>query len=164
MTLKIAISAPLHNFVGLYLRNWGIYRQLEKNLLSVNTSSTCPRNIVNLRLTNGGDRFRSLGHPCKFQQVLLLGSVTAWHSSSEHQPNCRIEQRAPPIFDRTAITLGNGPHSNFHLFCHFSYSYSKLKERCTSVFNLSPAEAVVHQQSSSKCMQHCTEVSLQLAN
>jgi len=28
-----------------------------------------------------------LGHPCKFQQVLHLGSVTAWHSSSGHQPN-----------------------------------------------------------------------------
>jgi len=27
---KIAIWAPLHNFVGLYLRNYGTYRQLEK--------------------------------------------------------------------------------------------------------------------------------------
>jgi len=24
---KIAILAPLHNFVGLYLRSWGMYRQ-----------------------------------------------------------------------------------------------------------------------------------------
>ena len=29
-TQKIAISAPSHNFVGLYLRNEGIYRQSEK--------------------------------------------------------------------------------------------------------------------------------------
>ena len=28
---KIAIWAPSHNFVGLYLRNQGTYRQLEKN-------------------------------------------------------------------------------------------------------------------------------------
>jgi len=27
---KVAIWAPSHNFVGLYLRNWGIYRQSEK--------------------------------------------------------------------------------------------------------------------------------------
>ena len=32
-TQKIAILAPSHNFVGLYLRNWGIYRQSEKKLV-----------------------------------------------------------------------------------------------------------------------------------
>ena len=40
-----------------------------------------------LRPTSGWDRFVSLGHPCKFQWVLCLGSVIARHSSSEHQPN-----------------------------------------------------------------------------
>jgi len=44
---KIAIWAPSHNFVGLYLRNWGMYRQSEKNLLSSNISSRCLRNMVN---------------------------------------------------------------------------------------------------------------------
>ena len=44
---KIAIWAPSHNFVGLYLRNYGMYRQSEKNLLSSNISSTCPCNMVN---------------------------------------------------------------------------------------------------------------------
>ena len=43
---KIAILAPSHNFVGLYLRNYGMYRQSEKNLLSSNISSTCPHNTV----------------------------------------------------------------------------------------------------------------------
>jgi len=32
-----------------------------------------------LRPTNGWDRLTSLGHPCKFQLVLRLGSVTARH-------------------------------------------------------------------------------------
>jgi len=36
--------------------------------------------------TNGCDPFRSLGHPSNFQRVLHLGSVTARHSSSGHQP------------------------------------------------------------------------------
>ena len=40
-----------------------------------------------LRPTNGRDRLVSLGHPSKFQRVSLLGSVTARHSSSGHQPN-----------------------------------------------------------------------------
>ena len=44
---KIATWAPSHNFVGLYLRNYGTYRQLEKNLLSSHISSTCPHNMVN---------------------------------------------------------------------------------------------------------------------
>ena len=44
---KIAIWAPSHNFVGLYLSNYGTYRQSEKKLLSINISSACPHNMVN---------------------------------------------------------------------------------------------------------------------
>jgi len=39
-----------------------------------------------LRPTGGWDRSGSLGHPCKFQWVSHLGSVTARHSSSARQP------------------------------------------------------------------------------
>jgi len=45
--LKFAIWAPLHNYVGLYLRNECMYRQLEKTMLNSNTSATCPHNMVN---------------------------------------------------------------------------------------------------------------------
>jgi len=44
---KIAIWAPSHNFVGLYLRNYGKYRQSEKNFLSSNISSRYRHNMVN---------------------------------------------------------------------------------------------------------------------
>jgi len=40
-----------------------------------------------LQPTSSWDRSGSLGHSCKFQRVLRLGSVTAWHSSSGRQPN-----------------------------------------------------------------------------
>jgi len=40
-----------------------------------------------LRPTSGWDLLASLGHPSTFQQISRLGSVTVWHSSSEHQPN-----------------------------------------------------------------------------
>ena len=47
---KIAIWAPSHNFVELYLRNYDTYRQSEKNLLSSNISSRCLHNMVNFGL------------------------------------------------------------------------------------------------------------------
>jgi len=47
MMQKIAICALLHKFVGLYLRNEGMYRQSEKNLLSSDMSSRCPYDMVN---------------------------------------------------------------------------------------------------------------------
>jgi len=53
-----------------------------------------------LRPTNGWDQFGSLEHPSKFQLVSRLGRVTARYSSTGRQPNCSIEQRAPPIFGR----------------------------------------------------------------
>jgi len=39
------------------------------------------------RPTSRWDLLASFGHPCKFQQVSRLGSVTAQHSSSGRQPN-----------------------------------------------------------------------------
>jgi len=42
--------------------------------------------------------------------ISYIGSVTARHSSSGHQANCGVQQRAPPIFGRAAITLGIGPY------------------------------------------------------
>jgi len=44
---KIAIWAPSHIFVGLYLRNPGTYRQPEKSLLRSNMSSGSPHNMMN---------------------------------------------------------------------------------------------------------------------
>jgi len=41
-----------------------------------------------------------------------IDSVTARQSSSGRQPNCGVEQRAPPLFGRAAITLSIGPHSS----------------------------------------------------
>jgi len=63
-----------------------------------------------IRPINGWDRSGSLRHPCKFQRVSRLGSVTArWASANL----CGVEQRAPTMFGRATITLGIGPHSSF---------------------------------------------------
>jgi len=59
----------------------------KSNLLSSNISPTCPYNMVNFG-------------PLAAEIVSL---VTA-------QPHCGVEQTAPPVFGRAAITLGIGPH------------------------------------------------------
>jgi len=107
---KIRHLGTSHKFVRLYLRNKGMYRQSEKKLLNSNTSSTCPHNMVNFPLA-AEIRWRVLGTPSTFQRVSRLDSVTEWHCRSEL---CGVEQRAPPIFGRAAITLRLciGPHSN----------------------------------------------------
>jgi len=76
-----------------------MYRQLEKNLLNSNTYSTCPDNMVNFGLLTDEICWRVWGTPANFNAF-----------SSGRQPNCGVEQRAPPIFGRKAITLGIGPH------------------------------------------------------
>ena len=48
MTQKIAICAPSHKFVGLYLRNSGVHRQSEKNLINSNISFIYLHNMVNV--------------------------------------------------------------------------------------------------------------------
>jgi len=44
---KFAIWAPSHNFIGLYLRNEGTYRQSEKKLVRQQYLPRCLQNIVN---------------------------------------------------------------------------------------------------------------------
>ena len=79
---KIAIRAPSHNFVGLYLCNWGMYRQSEKKLVKQQYLLHMSAQYGELRPASG-----SLGHPSYFQRLPRLGSVTARQSSSERQSN-----------------------------------------------------------------------------
>ena len=94
-TQKIAILAPSHNFVGLYLCSWGMYRQSEKNLLNSNTSCTCPHNMVNVGLLTAEI---CLGLPCKFQWLSRLDSITARHSSTGRQPNFAALNRGCHVY------------------------------------------------------------------
>jgi len=53
---KIAIWAPSHNFDGLYLRNWGMYRQSEKKLVKQQYLLHMSSQYGELRPTSGWDR------------------------------------------------------------------------------------------------------------
>ena len=82
----------------------------KKNLLNSSISSTCAHNMANFGPLAAEISLPVLGTPGIFQWVSRLGSITARHFSSGHQPNCGVEQRVPPIFGRAAIALGIGPH------------------------------------------------------
>ena len=110
MTQKIAIWAPSHNFVGLYLRNRGMYRQSEKNLLSSNISSTCPHfGLLAAEIVSG-----VWGTPATFNGFRVLAALL--HSSQvvSVSQTFGVEQRAPPMFGRATITLDIG-----HIGPHF---------------------------------------------
>ena len=49
------------------------------------------------------------GTPSNFNGFRVLAALL-YGTISGRQPNCGVEQRAPPIFGRAAITLGIGPH------------------------------------------------------
>ena len=51
-----------------------------------------------LRPTSGWDMLASLRHPCKFQRVSRLGSVTARHCSSGRQPNFAALNRGRHLY------------------------------------------------------------------
>ena len=72
---KIAIWAPSHNFVGLYLRNQGTYRQSEKNLLRSNISSICLHNMVNFGLLAAEIVSLVWGTPANFNRFRLLAAL-----------------------------------------------------------------------------------------
>jgi len=71
---KIAILAPSHNFVELYLRNEGMHRQSEKNLNS-NNFSTCPLNMVNFGPLTAEICWRVWGTPANFNGFRVLAAL-----------------------------------------------------------------------------------------
>ena len=49
---------------------------------------------------------------------------------------CGVEQRAPPIFGRAAITLSIGPHSSFHIVYLSCHGFNVDTVQITSVKSL----------------------------
>ena len=79
----MSIYAPSHKFLGLYLRNYGMYRQSEKNMLSSNISSTCPHNMVNFGLLAAEIVSLVWGTPANFNGFLDLASLLQRCRSTE---------------------------------------------------------------------------------
>jgi len=83
---KIAIWAPSHNLSG-YIFATKAHIDSRKKFVKQQYLLSMSSQYGELRSTNSWDRFVSLGHPCKFQRVSRLGSLTARHSSIGRQPN-----------------------------------------------------------------------------
>jgi len=71
---KIAIWAPSHKFVELYLRNYGTYRQSEK-IVKQQYLLHMFAQYGELRPTSGWDRFVSLGTPANFNGFRVLAAL-----------------------------------------------------------------------------------------
>jgi len=115
-TQKITILAPSDNFVRLYLRSWGMYWQSGKNLLNVDTCSTCPHNMVNFSLLTIKIGSGVWGTPANFNGFGVLAALL--HGTpvvGVSQTLRRWTEGAIYIFGRAAITLGIGPHSRWWL-------------------------------------------------
>jgi len=80
-----------------------------KNLLNTDTSSTCPHNMVNFGLLTAEICWQVCGHPCKFQRVSHLGTVTARHSSSGRQPNFAAFNRGRHLYSAGRPSRWHGP-------------------------------------------------------
>ena len=122
-----------------------MYRQSEKNLLNIDTSSTCPRNMVNFGLLTANICWRVWDTPVDFNGFRVLAcNVTARHSSSGRQ--CGVEQRAPPIFGRATITLGIGPHCSYFIFADNATTFKLLSGDKFPQVDATTASSVPHAQ------------------
>jgi len=60
-----------------------MHRQLEENLLNSNTSSTCPRNMVNFSPLTAEIGWWVWSTPANFSGFCILSSLLCWHLSTE---------------------------------------------------------------------------------
>jgi len=100
---------------------------------------TSAHGVALVRLTNGWELLASLGHPCKFQRLSRLGSVTAWHSSSGRQPNLAALNRGHHLYSegrpsRWALAHILVTHICCLLYRRFclSYTYRQLLRGITT--------------------------------
>jgi len=84
-----------------------------------------------LRPTNSWDFLASLGHPCKFQRVSRLGSVTARHSSSGRQPNVVALNRGRHLYlaGRPSVLILMSGWQEGHLACKIPSPEAFLQNR-----------------------------------
>jgi len=94
-----------------------------KNLLNIDTSSTCRHNMVNFSLLTAEICWRVWGTPTNFNGFRVLAALLCGTLVVGVTKLCGVEQTAPPIFGRATITLGISPHSSY-IMC---YSLSVLE-------------------------------------
>ena len=97
----------------------------KKNLLSSSTSCTRPHNMVNFGRLAAEIVSLVWGTPGNFTGFRVLAALLHGTLVVGRQPNCGVEQRAPPVFGRATITLGIGPHSSYFLIIRNGYDVTQ---------------------------------------
>jgi len=82
-----------------------MYRQLEKNLLNSNTSSTCPANMVNFGLLMAEIRRQLWGTPANFDGFRVLAALLHGTLVVSICQTLRCWTEGTTVFGRAAITL-----------------------------------------------------------
>jgi len=81
-----------------------------KKLLNSDASSTCSNHTVNFGPLAAEICWRVWGTPVNFNGFRFLAALLHGTLVVGVSKLCGVEQSAPPIFGRAAITLGIGPH------------------------------------------------------
>jgi len=85
---------------------------LSENLLNGNIYSIFPDNIRNFGLLAAEIRPVVWGTRANFNWFRVLAALLHG-TGSGRQPNCGVEQRAPPIIGRAATTMGIDPQCSY---------------------------------------------------
>jgi len=118
--------AQLCRAISLQLRHVSTIGK--KNLLSSNIS-TCPHSMVNFGPLAAEIDPVVWGTPANFNGFRVLATLLHGTPVLGSAKVCGVEQRAPPIFGRAAITLGIGPHSTlFIVFFLTLFVYGSMRQ------------------------------------
>jgi len=113
-TQKIAKNAPSGHhrttLSGYIFATQACIDNRKKNLLNSNICSTRPDNTVNFGPLAAEIHWRVWGSPVNFNGFCVLVALLDGTLVVGVSKLCGVEQRAPPIFGKAAITLGIGPH------------------------------------------------------
>jgi len=103
-----------------------------RNLLNSNISPTCPYNMVNFGTLTAEICWRVWGTPANFHGFRVLAALLHGTPVVESTELCGVEQSAPPIFGRAAITLVIGPYSSWcwilYLILYFCAFYFVIRD------------------------------------
>jgi len=123
---KNSLSAHHHTALpGYILATKAHIDKRKKNLASSNIYSRCPHNMVNFSPLTAEIGPVVWCTPANFNGFRILAALLHGTPAVGVSRNCGIEQRAPPIFGRAAITLGIGPTSSFGY-----YLWPPWRSRC----------------------------------
>jgi len=124
---KFVFWAPLHNFVRLYLRNEGKYRQSEKNSLNSNICPTRSHNMVNFGPLAAEIGSGVWGTPANFNGFRVLAALLQRRRSTEANQTLHYLWPSSGLVHYIFIFGGTCPVTEF---CQVQYSLCVQVLRC----------------------------------